>query len=570
MTAGGNEYELAALVRLREEPRPGLPDRRRPARRHRRSRRDRQGDARGRTQDHLRLLQRRRGRAAAGGRVVRHGDCRPRALRQPRHRTRPIWRGSWPRAACERPTARRTARGASRAGLPRRARRSVRARRGRAPGTAARRGRGGQHPHRTARRRAAGPGGRDRSEVARARTGDERAGRRGAVRLPRRAVLDRRLPSCRVSPSLPGRPSPAAPARTRLDHDATGVRRRRQASWWVSPAWRTSRSGGARRPAWRAGTSIASSLAAITVAVTISLLLGHAVAVTILACLVRLGLAPDVRDVPMSSLRSTVPLGLVALGGAFGLLLAAGPGTVEQPEAPRLTVVPSGLRSVVLAVDGVDPERSTGCRVRAGVPTFSRLLGQGVATIAADADRDPARVWTTIATGQPPDRHGIRALESREVAGLAGRLRADSSGWALLAGATDVLRLTRPAIASGDERLIPTFWEVAARAGFRSAAVHWWATWPAPPDAGIVAVRPRDPPSRASGRARRGDRTGHPVRSDFTPAGPTTSQGHRTRGTPEPRAESRLKPRRRSAARPSSTRPLRASRSRRRTARWTC
>lgn len=234
------------------------------------------------------------------------------------------------------------------------------------------------------------------------------------------------------------------------------------------------------------GTSIASSLAAITVAVTISLLLGHAVAVTILACLVRLGLAPEVRDLPMSSLRSTVPLGLVALAGAFGLLLAAGPGTVEPPEPPRLTVVPSGLRSVVLAVDGADPEIIDRLSGAGRVPTFTSLLGQGVATIAADADRDPARVWTTIATGQPPDRHGIRALESREVAGLAGRLRADSSGWALLAGATDVLRLTRPAIASGDERLIPTFWEVAARAGFRSAAVHWWATWPAPPHSGIV------------------------------------------------------------------------------------
>jgi hypothetical protein len=230
---------------------------------------------------------------------------------------------------------------------------------------------------------------------------------------------------------------------------------------------------------------MASSLAAMTVAVTISLILGHAVAVTILACLVRLGLAPDARELPMSSLRSTVPLGLLALGGAFGLLLAAGPGMTDRPHPPRLTVVPSGLRSLVLAVDGVDPETLDRLSSANRLPTFASVLGQGVATMAADEDRDPARVWTTIATGQPPERHGIRALESREVAGLAGRLGTDSS-WALLAGATDLLRLTRPAIASGDERLIPAFWEVAARAGFRTAAVHWWATWPAPPDSGIV------------------------------------------------------------------------------------
>ena len=127
-------------------------------------------------------------------------------------------------------------------------------------------------------------------------------------------------------------------------------------------------------------------------------------------------------------------------------------------------------------------------RLRAAkqVPVFDRLLGQGVATLPADADRDPARVWTTIATGLPPERHGIRALESRQVAGVGGRLRAASGFWAAIAGATDLVRLTRPAIASGDERLVPTFWEVAARAGLRTAVVHWWATWPAPDDAGIV------------------------------------------------------------------------------------
>ena len=67
-----------------------------------------------------------------------------------------------------------------------------------------------------------------------------------------------------------------------------------------------------------------------------------------------------------------------------------------------------------------------------------------------------------------------------------GRLRAASGFWAAIAGATDLVRLTRPSIASGDERLIPTFWEVAARSGFRTAVVHWWATWPASDDSGIV------------------------------------------------------------------------------------
>ena len=46
-------------------------------------------------------------------------------------------------------------------------------------------------------------------------------------------------------------------------------------------------------------------------------------------------------------------------------------------------------------------------------------------------------------------------------------------------GATDLVRLTRPAIASGHELRAKTFWEVAAEAGLRTVVVNWWATWPA-------------------------------------------------------------------------------------------
>jgi hypothetical protein len=53
-------------------------------------------------------------------------------------------------------------------------------------------------------------------------------------------------------------------------------------------------------------------------------------------------------------------------------------------------------------------------------------------------------------------------------------------------GATDLVRLTRPAVASGAERRAKTFWEVAAGAGLRTSVVNWWATWPAPPDAGVI------------------------------------------------------------------------------------
>ena len=251
---------------------------------------------------------------------------------------------------------------------------------------------------------------------------------------------------------------------------------------------------------WRAAVTTSStptplfSAAVLGVAVTISLVLGHVVMVTALAFVARLDLgdAPAAAlgpGVPFSSWNVTLPLAGVAFVGAAALLFATAPSSTSLPSAPALTVVPTGQRVIVIAIDGVDVALLDRLRAASALPAFSRLLAAGAAAMPSDPDRDPARVWTTIATGQPPERHGISSLEGRQLAGVEGRLRPTSRIGALVAGATDLIRLTRPSIASGSERRIPAFWEVAARAGLRTSVIQWWATWPASEngeDAGTV------------------------------------------------------------------------------------
>ena len=60
-----------------------------------------------------------------------------------------------------------------------------------------------------------------------------------------------------------------------------------------------------------------------------------------------------------------------------------------------------------------------------------------------------------------------------------------------LRAATDLLRLTRPSVASRDERRAKTIWEVAEEAGLRTAVVNWWATWPAPAGRGGIVITDR-------------------------------------------------------------------------------
>lgn len=244
---------------------------------------------------------------------------------------------------------------------------------------------------------------------------------------------------------------------------------------------------------WRATTgpgaplgSIVAQVAVLAIAVAISVLIGHTVTITVLASLVRAGVAGTLeRGSALSSWRVLVPVSAIALVGAFALLVATAPTDSSGPTTP-LAVVPTGLNVVVVAIDGVDAATLDRLNASGATPRLATLTSQARAPLTNDPDRDPARVWTTIATAQPPDQHGIRGLESRQVAGVEGRLRVGSPAMALLAAATDVLRLTQPSIASGQERLVPAFWEVAASAGLRTAVVHWWATWPAPEGQGAV------------------------------------------------------------------------------------
>jgi hypothetical protein len=242
---------------------------------------------------------------------------------------------------------------------------------------------------------------------------------------------------------------------------------------------------------WRTATdaaglgSTAGTLAVLAVASAISLLLGHVVMLTALAYVARLGLGGLLTPgLARASWRAASVLAFVALSGALTLLFATAPRD-DVDTAPPLAVVPTGQRVLLVAIDGID--RVTLARLSADgrLPVLT-AISAGAAALPSDPNRDPARVWTTIATGQPPERHGISALQMTQLAGVEGRVGIGAGLGATLTTATDLIRLTRPAIASGHERRIPTFWEVAARAGLRTAVIHWWATWPADDHSGTV------------------------------------------------------------------------------------
>jgi len=253
--------------------------------------------------------------------------------------------------------------------------------------------------------------------------------------------------------------------------------------------WRTAGAGlGGSAPVWTGF--------ALAVAVSISLLLGHAVTVAAFAVMVARHAGTDTAPAagPERSWKISILAGVCAFAGAGTLLVLTAPRGEPSEPAPRLTVISSGLRVRLIAIDGFDPD-VFGDLARSGrVPALAAALGSARAQLAAENIQDPARAWTTIATGRTPDAHGVEGLETRRVAGLRGAVPTGPSSRLgdTMRAATDLLRLTRPAIASGNERREKTLWEVASDAGLRSAVINWWATWPVPADADTSA-RPGGP-----------------------------------------------------------------------------
>jgi type I phosphodiesterase/nucleotide pyrophosphatase len=245
--------------------------------------------------------------------------------------------------------------------------------------------------------------------------------------------------------------------------------------------WRSANAGfGWTAPVWTAF--------ALAIAVGISLLLGQVTSSAAFAvAIARHGDAPSFQRPQSSSTQSWVPTvlaALVAFAGAAALLVVTAPREPVTTTSPPLAVVSGGLRVKVIGIDGIDPHVVYDLAAAGRLPALSPSLHGARAQLAlveANSARDPARIWTTIATGQPAAVHGVTELETRRLAGVQGTMASgnESPVARSIRGATDLLRLTRPSIASGHERKAKTIWEIAADAGLRTAVVNWWATWPA-------------------------------------------------------------------------------------------
>ena len=169
----------------------------------------------------------------------------------------------------------------------------------------------------------------------------------------------------------------------------------------------------------------------------------------------------------------------VFLAAALTGLLAAAvlfTARTRPAPAPHVLASPRAGAVVVVAVDGLALDAAP-----AGSMTGIRELLASGATGWWKAKRAaPPEVWTDLATGEFPSRHGVRALARVRPAGSPVGLRPPLGTAWYLRRLGPALRLVTSAPVSATDRRRLAFWEVAASAGLPAAAVGWWASGPWP------------------------------------------------------------------------------------------
>jgi tetratricopeptide (TPR) repeat protein len=113
-------------------------------------------------------------------------------------------------------------------------------------------------------------------------------------------------------------------------------------------------------------------------------------------------------------------------------------------------------RVVVIGLDGMDPQTVDLLMAEGKMPNFARLRQEGAygRLLSSKPILSPI-IWTTIATGKPPEQHGIGHFTAVN----------EKTG--------EQLPVT------SQMRKVKAIWNIESDAGRKVAVVGWWATWPA-------------------------------------------------------------------------------------------
>jgi len=138
------------------------------------------------------------------------------------------------------------------------------------------------------------------------------------------------------------------------------------------------------------------------------------------------------------------------------LTVASRPGSSAPAGDNAPSVRGTGVKVVLLGLDGADWQILDPLIAAGRVPTLAKLKRSGAwANLRSMDPMLSPLLWTTLATGKPPEEHGVMDFMVRD----------PETG--------------KPSPVSSNSRRVRALWNLFSAAGLSCDVVAWWATWPA-------------------------------------------------------------------------------------------
>lgn len=236
--------------------------------------------------------------------------------------------------------------------------------------------------------------------------------------------------------------------------------------WWAGAA--------------EAGTLSGQSLAVLAVVIVLAVVLAVLTRLAVTALLALLGGA----DLAARGKGRATKLYFLVLIAGVAVFAGFRLATVKTPprEPSAYERAPSQLSVTLIAIDGGYPEFFARLAGRGECPNLASLARNGfLAQLAPPEINVNPAVWTTVATGVTPVKHGVTSYGGQEIAGLGLYIK-DRVGFGLydaLLSALPAVGLSRRAPLERTSLAFPAVWDVLAQKGDLSGVVNWWGTWPA-------------------------------------------------------------------------------------------
>jgi hypothetical protein len=126
---------------------------------------------------------------------------------------------------------------------------------------------------------------------------------------------------------------------------------------------------------------------------------------------------------------------------------------------------PSGVKVVLLGIDGASFRVMDPLVAEGKLPNFKRLIDAGVRSpLQSENPMASPALWTTIATGQSREHHGIGGFVTYN----------------------DPKHPKRGTLVASTDRKTLALWNIASAFGQRVGFIGWWASWPAEPVNGFM------------------------------------------------------------------------------------